>query len=117
MLSVCSVEVDKYIESPVLTYRFRARNVVYTLNGTAREDRLGKAKKMLTLPFALVPADIWEQLRASLMLNTVSVSGGIGGADASGTYRLFGNDIPTPILVVQNDKYVTQAFSVTLEEI
>lgn len=116
-MQVGSIEVDRYIEAPVITHRLRARSVVYTLNGTAKEDRLGTAKKVLTLPFALVPADIWESLRVTIAHNTVSVSGNVGGVDASGTYRLLGNDIPTPVLVVQGDKYVTQKFNVTLEEI
>lgn len=121
MIMVGGIEVSSYIQQPVVNYRFRARSVVYALDGTAKEDRLGDAKKVLTLPFALVPADTWEGLRAAIMQNTVLVSGNIGGADVGGTYRLYGNDIPTPILVVFNEngsgKYVTQPFNVTLEEI
>lgn len=121
MLLVGGLEVADIIQSPTLTYRFRARSVVYALDGTAKEDRLGAAKKVLTLPFALVPADTWESLRTAIMQNTVSVSGNLGGVDAGGTYRLYGNDIPTPVLVLLDDngnkKYVTQPFNVTLEEI
>lgn len=117
MIFVGTTEVANYVESPVITHRFRARSVVYTLDGTAKEDRLGTAKRVLTLPFALVPSEIWESLRNTILQNTISVSGNIGGAEVSGSYRLSGNDIPTPVLVIHNNKYVTQPFTVTLEEI
>lgn len=114
---VGGINIDKYVQSPTVTHRFRARSVVYALDGTANEDRLGDAKKMLTLPFALVPATDWETVRTALSAKEISVSGGIGGIGVSGKYRLAGNDIPTPILNVYNGIYVTQPFSVTLEEI
>lgn len=119
MITVGGQNVDKYVQMPTVTHRYRARSVVYTLDGTAKEDRLGGAKKLLTLPFALVTAAVWEVLRPELTANEVTASGDIGGVDISGTYRLSGNDIPTPILVVDKTtgQYVCQPFTVTLEEI
>ena len=117
MILIAAIQTDRYIQSPTLTHRYRTRNVVYTLDGTAQEDRLGGAKKMLTLPFALLPGEVWRTLRTALTASTVPVSGSVGSDDVSGNYRLAGNDIPTPILYVDNGEYICQPFTVTLEEI
>lgn len=119
MITVGGQNVDKYVQMPTVTHRYRARSVVYTLDGTAKEDRLGGSKKVLTLPFVLIKATVWETLRSVLTADTVNVFGSIGGVSVNGNYRLLGNDIPTPILVVErsSNNYVCQPFTVVLEEI
>ncbi|MBR1830845.1 MAG: hypothetical protein IJ784_00250 [Ruminiclostridium sp.] len=117
MVVIAGYEVDKYILPPTVTHRNRARSVVYALDGTAKEDRLGSSKKMLTLPFALLPASVWENLRTALQELEITVSGNVGRCTVSGKYRMYGNDLPTPVLYVDNGSYICQPFSVTLEEI
>ena len=116
-MQIGNVAIDSYIEPPTVTRRFRGRSVVYTLDGTAKEDRLGGTKLILTLPFKLLPSEVWETLKPLLAAQTISVTGYVGVILVNGTYRLSGNDIPTPILVVKNGLYRCQPFTVTLEEI
>lgn len=119
MMTIGGVTVDSYISPPTLTHRFRARSVIYALDGTAKEDRLGGTKKLLTLPFAVISSDTWESLRAIMERDNFLVAGNVGGADVSGTFRLSGNDIPTPILYVDRHthKYMCQPFTVVIEEV
>lgn len=117
MIEVAGYEIDGYIQPPTITYRNRARSIVYALDGTAKEDRLGSSKKIIALPFVLLPASVWEGLRAALQTLEIVVSGSVGGCTVSGRYCLYGNDIPTPVLYVDHGSYICQPFSVTLEEI
>lgn len=119
MINAAGYNIDDCVQMPTVTHRFRARSVVYALDGTAKEDRLGNSKKILTLPFVLISAEKWESLRNGLTTNIVAVTGDIGGVSISGSYRLSGNDIPTPILVIdkRTNRYICQPFTVTLEEI
>ena len=116
-MQIENVTIDRYIQPPTVTRRFRSRSVVYTLDGTAKEDRLGGTKLILTLPFALLPSEIWETLKPLLAAQTISVTGYVGVMLVSGIYRLSDNDIPTPVMIVQNGLYRCQPFTVTLEEI
>lgn len=119
-ITVGGLTVDRYITAPVFRDTFRARSCEYTLDGTAREDRLGQTKKRLELTFAMLPANVSSTLRDVLLQKEITVSGFIGGGDSidvGGTYRLAEDEIPTPILVVHGGKYTCQSFTVTLEEI
>lgn len=117
-LSIGGVNVENYILSPKISDRYRARSVEYSLNGTALEDRLGGTKKDLTLFFGVISQNLWEQLKDVLKNKTISVSGYIGTLNVGGTYRLSENDIPTPILYVEeNGSYMCEPLSFTLEEV
>lgn len=119
-ITVGGLTVDQYITAPVFRDMFRARSCEYSLNGTAREDRLGQTKKQLELTFFMLPANISGTLRGILLQKEISVSGFIGGASSinvGGTYRLVGDEIPTPILVVHCGKYYCRSFTVILEEV
>ena len=119
-ITVGGLTVDKYITAPTYRDAFRARSCAYTLDGTAREDRLGKTKKRLELTFAMLPANVSNTLRNILQQKEITVSGFIGGGDSidvGGKYRFADNEIPTPILVVHGGKYYCQPFTVNLEEI
>lgn len=119
-ITVGGITVDKYVTMPVFREVFRARSCEYALDGTAREDRLGSAKKRLELTFSMLPANVHNTLRAVLEKKEIAVSGFIGGGDSisvGGTYRAVEDEIATPILVVHDGKFYCQNFTVTLEEI
>lgn len=119
-ITVGGLTVDKYITTPTYRDTFRARSCDYTIDGTAREDRLGKTKKRIELTFAMLPANIHNTLRTILKQKEITVSGFIGGAatiDVGGKFRFADNEIPTPILVVHEGKYYCQPFTINLEEI
>lgn len=118
-MTLGDVTIDRYISPPTVTHRFRARSVLYALDGTALEDRLGGVKKVIAIPFGRIAADVWENLRTVIEGDDITVSGSVGGADVAGTYRLSGNDIPTPILYVdkRTHLYMCQPFTVTIEEV
>lgn len=119
-ITVGGLTVDKYITAPTYRDSFRARSCDYTIDGTAREDRLGKTKKRLELTFAMLPSNVSNTLRNVLQAKEISVSGFIGGGDSidvGGTYRFADDAIPTPILVVNNGRFYCDPFTVTLEEI
>lgn len=119
-ITVGGITVDKYVTAPVFREVFRARSCEYTLDGTAREDRLGSAKKRLELTFSMLPANVHNALRAVLAKKEIEIKGSVGGGDRielDGMYRAVGDEIDTPILVVHNGKFYCQSFTVTLEEI
>ncbi|MCM1335836.1 MAG: hypothetical protein NC084_13505 [Bacteroides sp.] len=119
-ITVGGIAVDKYVTAPVFREVFRARSCEYTLDGTAREDRLGSTKRRLELTFSMLPASVHNTLRAVLKEKEIEVEGAIGGGDKielDGTYRAVEDEISTPILVVHNGKFYCQSFTVTLEEI
>lgn len=118
MITIGSIQIDGMVQTPMVTPRFRARSVVYALDGTAKEDRLGDAKKMLTLPFVLISSDDWSRLNAAISAETITVNGLLGGYSLNGTYRLSGNDFPMPVLYQDRlGKVMCQPFTVVLEEI
>lgn len=119
-ITVGGLAIDKYITTPTYRDTFRSRSCAYTIDGTAREDRLGKTKKRLELTFAMLPANVHNSLRNILLQEEITVSGFIGSVDTTnvgGTYRLADDEIPTPVLVVHGGKYYCQTFTVNLEEI
>ena len=118
MITVGGILVDDMVQTPTVTPRFRARSVVYALDGTAKEDRLGNAKKTLTLPFVLISSDEWNRLSTAITSETVTVDGALGGYSLNGTYRLSGNDFPMPVLYQdKQNKVMCQPFTIVLEEI
>ena len=117
-LTIDGIEIDSFIEPPVFSDNFRARSVLYSLDGTAKEDRLGSSKKAMKIPFSVLPASDWEDLKSVLERKTFSVSGFIGSLNAGGTYRLKDEAINTPVLYVGSDgTYYCQPFSITIEEV
>lgn len=119
-ITVGGLTVDKYITAPTYQDAFRARSCEYTIDGTAREDRLGNTKKRLELTFAMLPSNVSNTLRSILKAEEITISGFIGGGDSidvGGTYRFADDEIPTPILVVHGGKYYCQPFTVNFEEI
>lgn len=119
-ITVGGLTVDKYITTPTYRDAFRARSCEYTIDGTAREDRLGQTKKRLELTFAMLPANVHNSLRTILQQKEITVSGFIGSVDTinvGGKYRFADNEIPTPVLVVHGGKFYCQPFTVNLEEI
>lgn len=116
MLSIDNTEVDEYILPPQCDLVYRSRSVRYALDGSAYEDRLGNPKKRLTLTFVRCPELFWEAMKRSLQKEIIVVSGGVGGFDLAGSYRLLSNDLPTPVTVVHGGQYYCNA-SVELEEI
>ena len=117
-LTIGGITVDSYIETPVFSNNFRARSVLYSLDGTAKEDRLGGSKKAIKIQFSVLPASVWENLKNVLGQKTFSVSGAIGSLGVSGTYRLKDEELNTPVLYVHKDgTYYCQPFSVNIEEV
>lgn len=116
-ISIAGTPIDKYITQPQCGIAHRSRSVAYTLNGNAREDRLGGFKKTLTLTFGALPEKVWEPLKAQLQQKTVAVTGYVGMMNVTGSYRLTGDELPTPVLVVIENGYYCQNFSISLEEI
>lgn len=115
-LTMGGVALDDKIMPPKITDIYRARSIVYALDGTAREDRLGAAKKHIAVTFGILSASVWEQIKAALALKEIKLSGYVGSMSVTGDYRLIG-DIPTPVLYVEGGRYVTSAVGVELEEI
>lgn len=117
-LSIGGITVDALIMPPNISNKWRARSVRYSLDGTALEDRLGSAKKTLTLPFGVIPQSKWESLKNVLSQKTVTVSGYIGSLYINSKFRVSDDEIPTPILYVdENSQYVCRPFTINMEEI
>lgn len=109
--------LDSLIMPPHISDKWRSRGVEYTLDGTALEDRLGGTKKVIKLPFGVIPQTKWEPLKAVLSKKSFELLGNVGGSSVSGTYRLADEEIPTPVLYVEDDEYMCQPFTVTIEEV
>lgn len=116
-LTIGGIAVDSMIMPPYIADKYRARSVEYSLNGTALEDRLGGTKKEVKLSFGVISQNQWESLKTVLTQKNISVSGYVGGLNAGGTYRLADDNVPTPVLYVENSVYMCQPFSVTIEEV
>ena len=115
-LLIGNIDVDRYIVPPKVDLNYRARSVLYALDGTAHEDRLGKTKKQLGLTFAACPSYVWEKLKLILNDKEITVFGKVGTVSVTGKYRLSENVLPTPVdVVIDNTYYCT--VSVTLEEV
>lgn len=117
MITIAGYAADRYIIPPQCGLAHRSRSVAYTLDGGAREDRLGKYKKTLILTFGLLPSDMWEGLKKKLQEKVIPVSGSLCGMDVNGDYRMTDDAIPTPLLVLTGGRYYCQTFSISLEEI
>lgn len=116
-LVIGGITVDNMIMPPQISDTYRARSVVYSLDGTALEDRLGGTKKKLTLPFGTISQSQWEALKTVLSQKNITVSGYLGSLNVGGTYRLADDEIPTPVLYVKNNTYMCKPFTVTIEEV
>ena len=117
-LTIGTITVDTMIMPPHISDKWRARSVQYTIDGTACEDRLGGTKKIIKLPFSIISQTKWESLKNILSQKTIAANGYVGGLDVSGTYRLADDELPTPILYVgENNEYMCQPFTVTIEEV
>ena len=116
-LTIGGIAVDAMIMPPHISDKWRARGVQYTLDGTALEDRLGGTKKVIRLSFGVIPQTKWESLKSVISQNTISVNGYVGGLNVSGTYRLADDNVPTPVLYVENSEYMCQPFTITIEEV
>lgn len=116
-ISINGISIDKFIIPPEINSVQRARSVTYALDGTAKEDRFGNFKKQIVITFALLNSKDWESIKPNLEQKTITVSANVGGASATGTYRLVNDTLPTPILVVRNGSYYCKPFTITLEEI
>lgn len=116
-LTIGGVVVDKFVNPPQISDKFRARSVEYTLDGTAKEDRLGGTKREIKLPFGVLSSAIWDTLKEQLSQETIPVSGFVGHREIRGTFRLVEDEVPTPVLYVSDNGYVTKPFTVSLEEV
>ncbi len=121
-ITLNGVELDKYITPPDYEDVYRARSVVYALDGTAREDLLGAPKKRIRFTFPRLEASVWEDLKNAFAYSewsysTVGINGYIGNLYVLGEFRLADESIPTPVLVVIDDVYYCKPFSLTFEEV
>lgn len=116
-VKIGNIEIGKYIAAPTVVEEWRSRSVKYTIDGTASEQRLGLPKKRIDISFGVISANVWEPIKVLLSAEDILLSGSIGGLSINGTYRIKENEIPTPILMIQNGKYYCNPFSITLEEV
>ena len=117
-ITIGGIAVDTMIMPPHISDKWRARNVEYSLDGSALEDRLGGTKKLIKLPFGVIPQTKWEKLKSVFSQKTINASGYIGGLNITGIYRLVDNELPTPVLYVDTtNEYMCQPFTVTIEEV
>lgn len=109
--------VDDIIMPPTISDKWRSRSVEYTLDGTALEDRLGGTKKSIRLPFGVISQSRWELIKTALTKKNITVAGNIGGIAINSIFRLADDEVPTPVLYVENNEYMCQPFTVTIEEV
>lgn len=115
-IKIDGTAIDAYILPPETDLEYRARSVMYALNGDVHEDRLGEPKKLLTLTFPRCPSTVWEPLKNKLKQKEIPVTGGVGSMSVEGTYHLKDNRIPTATDVVIGGVYYSSV-TVTLEEV
>ncbi|MGN0619082.1 MAG: hypothetical protein ACI4J7_08690 [Ruminiclostridium sp.] len=116
-ITMGGITIDKWITPPEIKNVLRARSVLYSLNGTAKEDRLGGTKLQLKLTFGWIGESLWNNLKTVLSGKNISINGSVGSTSISGTYLLVDEAVPTPIMAVIGGSYVCNPFSITLEEV
>lgn len=121
-ITLNGVELDKYITPPDYEEVYRARSVVYSLDGTAREDLLGAPKKKIKFTFPRLEFSVWEDIKNTFAYSewsytAAAINGYVGNLYVLGEFRLVDESIPTPVMVVINGVCYCKPFSLTFEEV